>query len=118
MRIALEGEAAKVFAGLDFQIIYRKISDGLGVFQAEITLPTLMRRIDVGAVTITLPTFGVEVYTNGDFKFDIGFPWNQNFSRSFSVEAIISPWYPCARIRRLLFWQAARGGGDSTAAGN
>lgn len=94
LRIALEGEAAKVFAGLDFQIIYRKISDGLGVFQAEITLPTLMRRIDVGAVTITLPTFGVEVYTNGDFKFDIGFPWNQNFSRSFSVEAIIPPGIP------------------------
>ncbi|UCZ75913.1 hypothetical protein LHK94_02535 [Dickeya zeae] len=94
LRIALEGEAAKVFAGLDFQIIYRKISDGLGVFQAEITLPTLMRRIDVGAVTITLPTFGVEVYTNGDFKFDVGFPWNQNFARSFSVEAIIPPGIP------------------------
>lgn len=94
LRIALEGEAAKVFAGLDFQIIYRKISDGLGVFQAEITLPTLMRRIDVGAYTLTLPTFGVEIYTSGDFKFDIGFPWNEDFSRSFSVEAIIPPGIP------------------------
>lgn len=94
VRIALEGEAAKVFAGLDFQIIYRKISEGLGVFQAEITLPTLMRRIDVGAYTITLPTFGVEIYTSGDFKFDIGFPWNEDFSRSFSVEAIIPPGIP------------------------
>ncbi len=94
LRIALEGEAAKVFAGLDFQIIYRKISEGLGVFQAEITLPTLMRRIDVGAYTLTLPTFGVEIYTSGDFKFDIGFPWNEDFSRSFSVEAIIPPGIP------------------------
>ncbi|WJV68871.1 hypothetical protein PCO86_11085 [Pectobacteriaceae bacterium CE70] len=94
LRIALEGEAAKVFAGLDFQIIYRKISEGLGVFQAQITLPTLMRRIDVGAYTITLPTFGVEIYTNGDFKFDIGFPWNEDFSCSFSVEAIIPPGIP------------------------
>lgn len=94
LRIALEGEAAKIFAGLDFQIIYRKLSEGLGVFQAEIMLPTLMRRIDVGAVTLTLPTFGVEVYTNGDFKFDIGFPWNQSFARSFSVEAIIPPGIP------------------------
>ena len=74
--------------------MYRKLSEGLGVFSAEIVLPTIMRRIDVGAVTITLPTFGVEIYTNGDFKFDIGFPWNENFSRSFSVEAIIPPGIP------------------------
>jgi hypothetical protein len=94
LRLALEGEAAKVFKGLDFQIMYRKLSDTLGVYQAEITLPELMRRIDVGAYTITLPTFGVQIYTNGDFQFDIGFPWNQNFSRSFTVEAIIPPGIP------------------------
>jgi len=96
LRIALDKDApaAKIFAGLDFQIMYRKLSEGLGVFSAEIVLPTIMRRIDVGAVTITLPTFGVEIYTNGDFKFDIGFPWNEDFSRSFSVEAIIPPGIP------------------------
>lgn len=96
LRIALDKDApaAKIFAGLDFQVMYRKLSEGLGVFSAEIVLPTIMRRIDVGAVTITLPTFGVEIYTNGDFKFDIGFPWNEDFSRSFSVEAIIPPGIP------------------------
>jgi LysM repeat protein len=96
LRIALDKDApaAKIFAGLDFQIMYRKLGDGLGVFSAEITLPVIMRRIDVGAVTITLPTFGVEIYTNGDFQFDIGFPWNEDFARSFSVEAVIPPGIP------------------------
>jgi len=94
LRIALEGAAAKIFAGLDFQIIYRKLSEGLGVFSAEITLPTIMRRIDVGTYSITLPTFGVDIYTNGDFRFDIGFPWNEDFGRSFSVEAIVYPGIP------------------------
>ncbi|MFS8181258.1 LysM peptidoglycan-binding domain-containing protein [Pseudovibrio denitrificans] len=94
LRIACSGKAAKVFAGLDFQVIYKKVSEGLGKFSASIQLPEIMRRIDVGAVTITLPTFGIEVYTNGDFQIDVGFPWNNNFSQSFSVEAIVPPGIP------------------------
>ncbi|GHB17224.1 hypothetical protein GCM10007094_00820 [Pseudovibrio japonicus] len=94
LRIACQGKAAKVFSGLDFQVIYKKVSPGLGKFSASIQLPEVMRRIDVGAVSITLPTFGVEVYTNGDFQFDIGFPWNNNFSHSFSIEAIVPPGIP------------------------
>ncbi|SDQ98193.1 LysM peptidoglycan-binding domain-containing protein [Pseudovibrio sp. Tun.PSC04-5.I4] len=94
LRIACAGESAKIFDGLDFQIIYRKISQGLGEFSASIQLPLIMRRIDVGAVTITLPTFGIDIYTNGDFQIDVGFPWHNNFSHSFSVEAIIPPGIP------------------------
>lgn len=94
LRIACNGKAAKVFSGLDFQVIYKKVSPGLGKFSASIELPEIMRRIDVGAVTITLPTFGIEVYTNGDFQIDVGFPWNNNFSHSFSVEAIVPPGIP------------------------
>ncbi len=94
LRIACSGKAAKIFSGLDFQIIYKKVSEGLGKFSASIELPEIMRRIDVGAVTITLPTFGIEVYTNGDFQIDVGFPWNNNFSNSFSVEAIVPPGIP------------------------
>ncbi|EEA96798.1 LysM peptidoglycan-binding domain-containing protein [Pseudovibrio sp. JE062] len=94
LRIACSGKAAKVFSGLDFQVIYKKVSEGLGKFSASIQLPEIMRRIDVGAVTITLPTFGIEVYTNGDFQIDVGFPWNNNFSQSFSVEAIVLPGIP------------------------
>ncbi len=94
LRLALAGEPAKVLGGLDFEIMYRKISDTLGVYQAEITLPAKMRTIQTGIYTIMLPTFGVAVYTNGDFLIDIGFPWNADFSRSFTVQAIIAPGIP------------------------
>ncbi|CAJ3254289.1 LysM domain-containing protein [Burkholderia pseudomallei] len=94
LRIALDGAAAKVFKGLDFQIMYRQVSDTVGVYQAEITLPDLMRHLTVGAYSLTLPVFGIAVYTNGDFQVDIGFPWNENFSRSFTIEAIIPPGIP------------------------
>jgi LysM repeat protein len=89
LRVALAGDAAKIFKGLDFQIMYRQVSDTVGVYQSEITLPDRMRRFSVGAFTITLPVFGIAVYTNGDFQVDIGFPWNEDFTRSFTVEAII-----------------------------
>ncbi|WP_157043214.1 hypothetical protein [Rhodopseudomonas palustris] len=94
LRLALEGSAAKIFKGLDFQIMYRKISDNLGVYQAEIALPAIMRKFQTGVFTITLPIFAIQVYTNGDFLIDIGFPWNENFARSFTIEAIVPPGIP------------------------
>src|SRR5271165_6651710 len=103
LRLALDGEPAKIFKGLDFQIMYRQVSETVGVYQAEITLPDVMRRLDVGAYTITLPVFGIAVYTNGDFMLDIGFPWNQDFTRSFSIEAIIYPGIPVVGSAGLYF---------------
>lgn len=89
LRIALAGEAAKVFKGLDFQIMYKKISDSVGVFMAEIVLPDVMRKIKMGEFNITLPVFGIALYTNGDFQVDIGFPWKEDFSRSLTFDALI-----------------------------
>ena len=89
LRIALNGEPARIFKGLDFQILYRKISDSVGVYQAQIALPDVMRKIQLGAVNITLPVFGIEIYTNGDFLIDLGFPYNADFSRSFTLQIII-----------------------------
>jgi len=94
LRIALAGDAAKIFKGLDFQILYRQISDTVGVYQSQITLPDAMRRLSIGAYTIVLPVFAIDVYTNGDFQVDIGFPWNNDFSRSLTIEAIIPPGIP------------------------
>jgi hypothetical protein len=94
LRIKLAGDVAKIFKGLDFQIMYRQVSDTVGVYQAEIVLPDAMRIFSVGVYTITLPIFGVWIYTNGDFKVDIGFPWNEDFTRSFSIEGIIYPGIP------------------------
>ncbi|SFD59816.1 LysM domain-containing protein [Chitinophaga sp. CF118] len=92
LRVALEGEPAKIFKGLDFQIMYKKISDSVGVYQAEIVLPDVMRKINMGQFNITLPVFGIAVYTNGDFQVDIGFPWKEDFSRSFTFQTLI--WTP------------------------
>lgn len=92
LRIKLDGDAAKVLKGLDFQIMYKKISDSIGLYKAEITLPDKMRYIRMGQLNVTLPVFGIEYYTNGDFQVDIGFPWNADFSRSLTFQTLI--WTP------------------------
>lgn len=89
LRIEMNGAKAKIFAGLKFEILYRKISDSVGVYQMELTLPNAMRYLDLGAVSVVLPIVGLQIFTNGDFKVDIGFPYNMDFSRSFTVQGII-----------------------------
>jgi LysM repeat protein len=92
LRIALDGAPAKIFKGLDFQIMYKKVSDTVGVYMAQIALPDAMRQIKMGAFNITLPIFAIQVYTNGDFQVDIGFPWNQDFSRSLTFQGwVVTP---------------------------
>lgn len=92
LRVKLDGESAKVFKGLDFQIMYKKVSDTIGLYKAEITLPDKMRFIRMGQVNFTLSVFGMEYYTNGDFQVDVGFPWKEDFSRSFTFQTLI--WTP------------------------
>ena len=94
LRIAVAGEAAKVFKGLDFQILYQQVSETVGVYRSELTLPDVMRHLTIGAYSLTLPVFAIEVYTNGDFQVDLGFPWNEDFTRSFTIEGIIPPGIP------------------------
>jgi LysM repeat protein len=85
--IKLSGGKAGIFAGLQFEILYRKIADNLGVYHIELTLPDAMRYLQFGSVSITLPVVTVDIYTNGNFKVDVGFPPSlTNFSRSFSVQ--------------------------------
>lgn len=94
LRIAMAGGKAKVFEGLDFEIMYKKISDSIGVYQMDLTLPNVLRYLQFGAVNITLPSIGIEIYTNGDFMVDVGFPYNMDFSRSFTLQAIVPPGIP------------------------
>lgn len=94
LRVALAGPMAKIFAGLDFQILYRQVSETVGCYSANIALPNLMRKFQIGVATITLPEFGINLYTNGDFQVDIGFPWRQDFARSFTIELIVAPGIP------------------------
>jgi hypothetical protein len=74
-------------AGLSAEIVYRKISDTVGVYEGTLTLPEKIRKIDLNQVVITLPQFSLSIYTNGDFSFDAGFPYNRDFSQSLSVVA-------------------------------
>ncbi|MGN6396191.1 MAG: LysM peptidoglycan-binding domain-containing protein [Mucilaginibacter sp.] len=82
------GPKAKVFQGLKFEILYKKVSDTVGVYQVYLKLPDAIRQIDFGAVSVTLPSIKIYIYTNGDFKIDLGFPANDNFSESFSLQML------------------------------
>jgi len=91
LRFALDGPVAKVLAGLSFEIMYKKVSDSIGMYQAKLTLPNSVRQLQFGVCGITIPNFGVQVFTNGDFLVDIGFPYNNDFSVSFAVQIQAGP---------------------------
>jgi LysM repeat protein len=86
--ISLSGEKAKALAGLEFEILYKKITDDIGVYQIELKLPDAIRNMEFGAVSVTLPVIGIWIYTNGNFKVDLGFPYNNDFSRSFAIQSL------------------------------
>ena len=86
LRISLSGEKAAIFDGLAFEILYKKVTDTVGVWQIRLALPRSMRMLQFGALAITLPELGLDVYTNGDFRVDFGFPYNSDFSRSFGIQ--------------------------------
>lgn len=91
LRFALDGPAAKVLAGLAFEIMYKKVSDSIGMYQAKLALPNAVRQLQFGACGVTLPNFGVQIFTNGDFLVDIGFPYNNDFSVSFAIQIQAGP---------------------------
>jgi hypothetical protein len=86
LSISLKGQDAGSLAGLHFEILYKKITDSLGMFRVELQVPEAFRHLEFGAVSVTLGVVVVEIYTNGNFKIDLGFPYNRSFTRSFSVE--------------------------------
>jgi LysM repeat protein len=89
--ISVTGSKAKeklpIFDGLVFEILYKKINDTIGMWQIDLTLPYYIRNLEFGAVSVTLPSMKLQIYTNGDFLVDFGFPANNDFSRSFAIQA-------------------------------
>ncbi len=86
LRVKVPGGKAKAAGPITFDIdvLYRRISDHVGEYSAEIGLP--VRQLDFGAITVTLPNIGLDVFTNGDWEFDAGMPRGQDYSRSGNVQ--------------------------------
>ncbi|PTS73133.1 hypothetical protein, partial [Stenotrophomonas sp. HMWF023] len=87
LSVSLGGERAGSLAGLRFEILYKKITNDIGMYRIELRVPDAFRTIQLGAVSLTLGIVVIEVYTNGNFKIDLGFPYNRDYSRSFSLQA-------------------------------
>ncbi|PSJ63306.1 hypothetical protein [Kumtagia ephedrae] len=77
-----EGSEQSLFS---VDILYRKLTENLGVYSAEIVLPPELRNWQFGAAGITLPYIGVEIFTDGNWGIDLGYPANKDFSRSFAL---------------------------------
>ncbi len=88
LSLYVNGPKAKVFQGLKFEILYKKISDTVGVYQVYLKLPDSIRQLDFGTVSVTLPSVKIYIYTNGDFKIDFGFPVNDDYSESFGLQLL------------------------------
>lgn len=84
--IALGGPEAGSLAGFSFELLYKKVTDDIGVFHARLQVPDMFRQLDFGAVAITLGIITVDIFTNGNFKIDLGFPHARDFSISFGVQ--------------------------------
>jgi LysM repeat protein len=74
------------FNNLRFEVLYKKVSDTIGVYQIDLTLPDFIRNQDFGTFSVTLPSIKLAIYTNGNFLLDLGFPTNSDFTRSFSLQ--------------------------------
>jgi hypothetical protein len=77
--------------GAEFEITYTKVSDTIGLFAAKFGLPDSLRTFQVGAASVTLPVLLVDVYTNGNWKVDLGFPDGDDWSVCFQVQAMAGP---------------------------
>ncbi len=84
--IRLMGEKAGALAGLRFELLYKKVTDDIGVFKADFIMPDAFRQLEFGEVSITLGRVHVDIYTNGNFFVDLGFPHNRDFSNSFGLQ--------------------------------
>ena len=67
-------------------VVYKKLSDDLGIWSLEFALDPSIRTIDAGELVITLPNLGIDISTNGDWKLDVGFPKGNDWSRSCLVQ--------------------------------
>ncbi|WP_145910071.1 LysM domain-containing protein [Kitasatospora viridis] len=85
--LALNGPQAGSLAGLNVELLYKKVTDDIGVFHARLQIPDAYRKLQFGAVSVTLGVITVDIFTNGNFRIDLGFPAGGDFTNSFGLEA-------------------------------
>lgn len=83
---ASEKSPIAVLNGLELELLYRKISDSVGMFSCTLIVPKRFSVIHIGDVTVYIGRIHAEIYTNGSFLIDLGFPHNEDFSQSFGVD--------------------------------
>lgn len=66
------------FKGLKVEILYQKLGSGVGVFYGALEMPEKFRTVQLGVVSLTIPSFKLWIYTNGDFKVSVGWPLGPN----------------------------------------
>lgn len=85
----LYGGNLEVIGLFDIDILYRKLSDNLGVWSILFRLP--IPPFEMGAVSVTLGALGVDIYTNGDWRFKAGYTpdiselLNVGFTAQFAI---------------------------------
>jgi len=84
--IAVSGERGGALNGLRFELLYRKVSDDIGELSVDLRVPDMFRHLEFGEVSVTLGLIHVDIFTNGNFRVDLGFPHHEDFSVSFAVE--------------------------------
>ncbi|WP_430421379.1 hypothetical protein [Methylibium petroleiphilum] len=74
---------------MSFDLLYQKLADGVGRYVVELGLPPGYRTFEVGVASVTLGMIRFEIFTDGGFLVDLGFPQHVDYSRSFAVQAFI-----------------------------
>lgn len=69
-----------------FDLVYQKVADGIGKYRVEVLLPPAARTLDLGAVAVSLGAITIELYADGGFYVDLGFPQHVDYGRSFVVQ--------------------------------
>lgn len=72
-----------------FTIIYRKVSDTVGVWSADIYLN--LGQINIGVFQLSLPNFSISIWTNGDWRFAIGWPFEGSGATPITVQFQAGP---------------------------
>jgi LysM repeat protein len=86
LALSMSGAKAKKFDGLNIELLYKKVTDSIGVYSLHLKLPDAMRQLEFGAVSFTLPVIDIAIYSNGNFRVDLGFPHNNDWSRAATVQ--------------------------------